>query len=182
MLVVILMAGRTGSSMVAKMFNLHGFETHSGKNKTSLGYPVYEHGWLRPFLKPLYLGAGVFVAPNTVATKIIGGRVSGDYCIKTGVEYWPLLEPLKPAVILVKRNVFSAVESMHCKRGGTHGEHYKNYKARLDLMNSIDGQWIDTDEIIARDYSSVLEAFAYYKIPLNYTVMKSAVERDRWHH
>lgn len=49
-------------------------------------------------------------------------------------------------------------------------------------MNRIRGVWVDTDEIISGDYSSLENAFDYCGIPLNVGIAEEQIDRKLWHH
>jgi hypothetical protein len=103
------------------------------------------------------------------------------WLIKGSAMYWPLFNELNPKYICVRRD---KNETMHsCKRVGLYfdgmEESFDRHMRELDkLKNGVD---VNTDEVIAGDYSSLENAFSMCELELDKSKVDKFVDRKLWH-
>jgi hypothetical protein len=184
--ILILMTSRSGSSLVAKIFAAHGFDT-GGKRVHSCGYETFENAavnqWIRDHKPLLKLTTGEFCdfVPG------IGTCIPDSGVVKIGVEYLTLFEQLDPMVITVKRNAGAVAKSLATKRGhpeqadGCYPSILLRYRA-LDLARERwNGAEINTDEIMAGDLTKVEAAFGHFGLDWDEAKTLACIDPDKWH-
>ena len=185
-MILILMTSRSGSSLVAKIFAAHGFNP-GGERVHSCGYETFENAavnqWIRDHKPELKLTTGKFCdfVPG------IESCIPDNGVVKIGVEYLTLFEHLNPKVITVKRDVESIAKSLATKRGhpdqaaGCIPGIMLRFKALDRARAKWNGAEINTDEIIAGDFSKVEAAFNHHELHYNEAKAWACVDRDNWH-
>lgn len=186
-MILILMTSRSGSSLVAKIFAAHGFDT-GGQRVFSQGYETFENAAVNQFMrdhKPeLKLTTGQFCEYVPGIEKCI----PENGVVKIGVEYLPLFKNLKPKVITVKRNAWSIARSLATKRG--HPEQAEEIMSVIHLrfaaldraLEQWDGAEIDTDDIMAGDLSGVRAAFEHHGLEFDEAKARACVDPNKWHY
>jgi len=180
------MTARSGSSLVAKIFAAHGFDT--GPEKVfSHGYETYENAevnkWIQNNKHRMAKSTGVpcryvpgiekFIKPNSV--------------VKTEIEHAGLFEKLNPKVIAVKRNIHAITRSMADKRGkpweadGCVGGVRSRLRGMDKVVKDMNGATVNTDELVAGDFSSIRDAFEHFGLEFDEDKARACVEPDRWH-
>jgi len=188
--ILILMTARSGSSLVARIFAEHGFDP-GPEPVFSCGYQTYENAAVWRFIekykrrmplpgtgRPCEFMPGIEAAIPEPASNAL---------VKVAMEYVTLFKHLEPRVITVKRDAEAIAASMCAKRtppeppdrciGAVHSR-----LRGLDAMRERwDGAEVNTDEIMAGDFSSVEAAFDHHGIPYDEDVARACVEPDKWH-
>ena len=185
-MILILMTSRSGSSLVAKIFAAHGFKTGSEKIH-SCGYETFENArvnqWIRNKKPLLNLQAGKFC--NFVPG--IESCIPDNAVVKIGIEYLPLFEHLNPKVITVKRAVSSVTKSLATKHGQLDqaDECVPVVLARFQALDRALEKWngaeIDTDHIMAGDFSGVRAAFEHHGLEFDEAKARACVDVTKWH-
>ena len=186
-MILILMTARSGSSLVAKIFAAHGYDT-GGERVFSCGYETFENAAVNQFMrdnKPrLKLTTGQFCdyIPGIEAC------IPPNGVVKIGVEYLTLFEKLNPKVIAVRRDVQSIARSLADKRGhpeqatrGLERVMHLRMSALGRAVDKWDGAWIDTDDIMAGDFSGVRAAFEKHGLEYDDEKARACVDADKWH-
>lgn len=198
-MILVLMTARSGSSLVAKIFAAHGFDT-GGERHFSHGTEVFEDGRRCPWRYETFENVAVKQWIKDRKSKL--PVVTGEFCnyihgiekcippnavVKIGVEYLPLFEKLNPKVITVKRNINSIAMSWVSKRHNQEkakqsipGLHLRI--AALDVaLKKWGGAEIDTDQIMSGDFSGVRAAFKHHGLEFDEDKAQACVEPDKWH-
>jgi len=182
------MNSRSGSSLVTKIFHAHGCwvgSTQVDKNTAKNGkpaYPVYEWTDLKWAMKPRGAGwklDGTFVEPVRAeeVAKVIGERTEDHFIWKGLPDYHPYLEPYNPKVIKIKRKIGSVLKSQDTD------EYWQSVTLRrLDLMDSIDGVEVDTDQVVSGNFVTLEKAFIHCGLAFNSELAEDQIDRSLWHH
>ncbi len=197
-MILILMSPRTGSSLVAKMFAIHG--CYTGKIRTNkFGYTEYENVDLKNVSKAQWLDYnqnrikqfGVAMEPSQIHLMRVARAVKEipecQWMFKTCCEVYKLFLQFNPKIILIRRNEESAVKSMADKHGTDDLEGIRIiHRRRMALMGKIEQEygavWVDTDQIIAGDLSMLQKAFDYCGMDLNEELARDATDPSMWKH
>jgi len=185
-MILILMTSRSGSSLVAKIFAAHGFDIGS-EQTYSCGYATYENARVKEWiaqhkhLLPLKTGLPCDYVPG------VEKCIPPNGVVKIGMEYAGLFVKMSPKVITVKRDVWSVASSLAAKRGNP--DKAQNcvsvVVARFAGMDRMRKKWngaeINTDQIIAGDFSGVRAAFEHHGIDFDEDKARACVEPDKWH-
>ena len=185
-MILILMTARSGSSLVARIFAAHGYDT-GGEKVYSHGYETFENAkvnrWIDDHKPQLQLTTG---RPCRYIPGI-EDCIPDNGVVKTAVEYLGLFVMLDFKLITVKRDVHSIAESVAIKRGEP-GTAYKivggmmSRMAGLERMRAVwNGAEIDTDQIMAGDLSSVKAAFEHHGLEYDEDKARACIEPDKWH-
>ena len=185
-MILILMTSRSGSSLVSKIFVRHGFDP-GPEPVYSCGYETFENA-----------GVVRFVRENKPAIRLRTGQfcdfvpgvekhIPENGVVKMGVEYATLFQFLDPMVITVKRDPQSIARSMATKRG--HPEQAPSclpgIHLRFRLMDRARERWngaeINTDEIMAGDFSTVEAAFKHHGLEYDEQIARDCVKPEKWH-
>ena len=181
------MTARSGSSLVAKIFAAHGFDTGS-ERVYSHGYETFENAKVNRWIDehkaqfPLTTGQPCRYVPG------IEECIPPNGCVKTAVEYSGLFVKMDFKLITVTRNVRAIAESVAIKRGepGTAESIVGGMMSRMAGMARLRDKWdgaeIDTDEIMAGDLSSVEAAFKHHELEYSEEKTRACVDPDKWHH
>jgi hypothetical protein len=184
--ILILMTSRSGSSLVAKIFAAHGFNT-GGERVFSCGYETFENAAVNRWIKrhksqlPLQTGEPCAYVPG------IESCIPENAVVKIALEYSGLFEKLNPKVITVKRDVTQIARSVADKRGDPSQADgiVPAMQVRMAGLDSAREKWngaeINTDEIIAGDFSKVEAAFKHHGLHYDEVKAWACVDRDKWH-
>jgi hypothetical protein len=185
-MILILMTSRSGSSLVAKIFAAHGFDT-GGERVFTHGYETFENAAVNQFMrdhKPqLKLTTGVFCDYVPGIEKCI----PKNGVVKIGVEYLPVFEHLDPKVITVKRNPEAVASSLATKRGYPEqaASCMNAVLARFCALDRAREKWggaeIDTDEIMSGDMSKVRAAFEHFGLEYDDEKARACINQEKWH-
>lgn len=180
------MTSRSGSSLVAKIFAAHGFDT-GGERVYSCGYETFENAavnqWIRDHKSELKLTTG---QPCDFVPGI-EECIPENGVVKIGVEYITLFKHLDPKVITVKRDPEAVAKSLATKRGhpeqaaGAYNGILTRYAALDRERRKWDGAEINTDEIMAGDLSSVEAAFEHHGLEFDENKARACIDPDKWH-
>ncbi len=166
--IIIVAPPRSGSSMVASIFAANGVwcGEHPLKrmSNTPVPYPSFENKAIESVLR-------------------LGGRIADavpDDCLwffKGGPRWaWLILAQYPDAkIVKVKRKQKSILASSDA--GKKHGR-----IAQIKQVDKFDGPYIDSDEILKGDLSSIAEAFDYCGLRLDEGIAKKCIHPDLWHH
>lgn len=161
--------------MVTRIFAEHGVWWGSQMGY-SCGYATYENQVIRSALKRLY---GVAVEPplkvhprNREILRVAEATVPEGrrWCHKCGCQYFPALVELFPQAkfIYVRRNLEDAAVSVATKRNAKVSVARPIIQKRFEYMAQLQrehgGVFVDTDKVVAGNYSDLRQAFDYCEI------------------
>jgi hypothetical protein len=180
------MTARSGSSLVAKIFAAHGFDT--GPEKVfSHGYETFENAavnkWITKNKHKLNKSTGVPCKYKPGIEEF----VNQNSVVKTEIEHAGLFDKLEPKIILVRRKAECIAASVANKRGrsGDARGHIGAVQVRMAGMERLrkkaGGAWVDTDQLLAGDFSSIREAFEHHGLEFNESKARACVDHDKWH-
>lgn len=180
---------RTGSSMTAGILAAHGVwtgEYRQGDDINAKGHfenlhfksVVKKHRKTGIHRKPVFEPDQSFLDDFMLVNPI------EPWLIKSSVKYWKLFDSLNPIYICVRRKKRSAIQS--CYRAGLYFDgiesSYESHMQELDhIVENRDGIDVDTDEIIAGDYSSLHKVFDAADMSLNEEIVSDFVDGKLWH-
>ena len=180
------MTSRSGSSLVAKIFVRHGFDP-GPERIFSCGYETFENAGVVRFVrehKPeINLRTGRFC--NFVPG--VDKCIPPNGVVKIGVEYLTLFEHLQPKVITVKRDPWSIARSLATKRGhpdqadGAYNGIIVRFAALDRALKKHNGAEINTDQIMAGDFSGVAAAFRHHGLDYDEDIVRACIDRQKWH-
>ncbi len=183
MIVVILVTSRSGSSIVAQVFNRHGFDVGDYEN-TRFGYGNYENKRIKNWLKQhkpemnFRLGALCDFVPGVVVPK--------NACIKVAVEYWPIFKPLDPVVVTVSRKPENILASLMDKNPSDDSISRSIIKKRFVLMDKIRKQHggvdVNTDDMMGGDYNAIRRAVEATGVKFNPEAVSASIDPSKWHY
>jgi len=108
------------------------------------------------------------------------------WAFKCSVDYYELFLQFNPKIILVKRDIDQIIKSTIAKGGGRKKtEATTIVKRRMRLMKDVEkaygAKWIDSDQLIKGDYSTLQEALSYCGIEFNQEATDSVINPGLWH-
>ncbi len=185
-MILILMTARSGSSLVASIFAAHGFDT-GDTSVWSCGYETFENECVNQWIRdhkpelPLITGQSCQYIPG------IEECIPPNGCVKIAVEYLGLFEKLDLKLITVKRDVNSIARSVADKRGepGTADSIVPGMCTRMAGLDRACKKWngaeINTDQIMAGDFSGVRAAFEHHGLVFDEDKARACVDGAKWH-
>ena len=189
--IAILRSGRCGSSMVAQVFAEHG--VWHGGHMSDEGYPTvtYENRALRDLVQTEYGGdflsdiRSIFPIRDKIEDIIKGqGYEDGPWMFKHGAQYYTMWEEWEPSFIFVKRPLEDILASYD--RCGWLGDRYTPDEVErivvrsVEVMDSLDGIEVFSDQLIDGDYSSLEEAFEYCDILFKQSIADAVINPNEW--
>lgn len=191
-MILILCHPRTRSSLVAKIFHNHGVWFGDVPTKVNQwGYLHFENDAIKNVCREIgrnfyrkggSIGDPVLVGKldrQKVANKIEDLSPKDPWGFKVGSEYYHLFEQFNPKIILVKREESGAVDSNAQKSNGTKKEAREIYRRRMRQMKKIeketDAHWVDTDDILSGDYTTIESAMDYCGLVYDENLTKRAI-------
>ena len=108
------------------------------------------------------------------------------WAFKCSVDYYELFLQFNPKIILVKRDIDQIIKSTIAKAGGRKKtEATTIVKRRMRLMKDVErehgAKWIDSDQLIKGDYSTLQEALSYCGIEFNQEATELVINPGLWH-
>ena len=199
MFILILCSPRTGSSMVAKIFHNHGVWTGETCKVNRFNYDSYENESLKNCVKSYWhhysqIHGKHFGTPMEACQEYINGvnkaianeKPTNPWLFKMFVEGYKLFLHLKPKFVLIRRDTKQAIQSMKDKNPNNHDLISKIHNDRMNSMEYIEktygAAWVNTDEIIEGNYSSLNNAFDFCGLEFNSIIADNSIEKQKWHY
>lgn len=199
--VYIAMQARSGSSMTAGIFALHGFWIGSHR-LTSAANPKgsFENLKLKVVFKKHYpnlpLEIGVLAEPNQSLRAEIeqtitrDGYSGGPWLWKGSVMYWPAFHVMNPHYVCVIRNEQSIFTSNRRTRMFgqflTDAELRENIHVQQNEMHALCKHQLAypvyTDQLVAGDLSSIERAITGLGFAFNREAVEEFIEPQLWRH
>ena len=155
-----------------------------GKRQIVAANPGYHYSEDRPLLYVGMTGRSPELRYAQHCSGYKASRYTRSNCVRLRRD---LFEHLNPMVITVKRDPVSITRSLATKRG--HPEQAQGamggIMARFALMDKARRKWngaeINTDQIMAGDFSSVENAFRHHGLEYSEEITRNCIEPDKWH-
>jgi len=201
--IVILMAPRSGSSMVAGIFAAHGVwvgkDLRTKNEHNQEGF--FEHNYLQRLTCSLFPGDegwNEHVPPSMkqaildklVATAQADGYISGPWLYKSEAVQFPLWKGLNPKWVCVRRDADAIFKSS--RNSGLVGKRSTDEQVRKTIQNNVEkmdyvvenlnGVNVYSDEVIDGDMSSLDRAFQYCGLALDSKKAASCIRPEHWHY
>lgn len=198
--IIILACPRSGSSLTAGLFHLHGVwvgTSRGGNENNAKGF--FENTYLKKELKkfgmdllelshkPPQFKPGFKNKVHDILKK--DGYETGLWLCKHSALYWRVWDEFKPKFILVRRNIDSIVQSnIDCglHRGKWTREQLIDimlaHHREMDILEKYNAVNIYTDELNQRNYNSLEKALDYCGIKMNKDLVDDFVEPHLWRH
>jgi len=182
-MIVILCTSRSGSSLVAGVFKAHG--CYLGDCGTFADYERFENLRLRNHLRHRQHENG-WKFPQMV--KDPGGSAELIKQLKLdlykcGVEFWEILKPHASHVVKIYRDPEMAVKSVAGRHsGGNIKEAEYRVATRYQMLDAISGVTVNTDEVIAGDFTTLQAAVESCGLKWNEDKARKVVDPSKWHH
>lgn len=189
--IVILSIPRSGSSLIAGLFHIHGVwvgRCQKPDKYNPKGY--FENLDIKKELKKRY-GRLSHTGRRAEAQRGFRGSIhpytpeSGKWLFKCSAMYLNAWHEFSPQFICVRRSWTGTTES----NKNTNFLGTKEPKRITELiashhqeMNRAEGVNVYPDELINRDYSSLYEAFEYCGIKLNEEAVDNFIDTSAWHY
>lgn len=192
--VLLMMTSRSGSSLVAHIFERHGLYNGSGTRVQTHGYHTHENRAIIKGLNQMLVRETPFrrvLAPGR-ELKDFRGVFEADvppdtpWMMKIGVEVYELMRDAFPRgrFVFVRRNTESIVASLCHKTGSDPAVVRPITEGRMALIESIaahiDAPIVDTDALARGDYVSLKEAFEKCKLKLDLEIPKQVYQPKLW--
>jgi hypothetical protein len=170
--------------MVAAIFAAHGIYW-GDRQQQSAGYDTFENQRIKGILKQ-HFGLPFCTMPEATAEALadICAVVPQDrpWMMKTGIEYFKVFRPLAPFNVFIVRKPEDVIKSICEKRNNadpvTAHEAVDWRYTQMRIMNEqAGGVWVDTDRIIAGDYTQIREALEYCGVLYDEAKTKGAIKR-----
>ncbi len=174
--------------MVAAIFIKHGVWWGNTPAQIS-GYEMNENQKIKGLLKKYKTKYWKKVHLSPVSTqwnkefttdlmKIVPNKE--QWIMKTGVEYYPAFRNLSPHDVFIYRSPEGVAKSLSDKRADVNYDEALqvaiwrfNYMEELQKQHG--GVFVDTDEIINGDFTSIRNAFEYCNLDFNVDLTKAAI-------
>lgn len=185
-MILILMTAQSGSSLVAKIFAAHGFDT-GGEKVYCHGYETFENAAVNQWILDNKHRFNCVTGEMCKYVPGVESCVPPNAVVKTAVEYGGLFDKLDPKVIVVKRDAMSIARSWASKRGkpGAYNMHIGGARSRMEGMDRVvkdrNGAAIDTDQIMSGDFSGCKAAFEHHGLEFDEDKARACIDRDKWH-
>lgn len=203
---LLLMTSRSGSSMVADIFERHGFRWAKNPKKNPvvgrrIHYRSFENQTIKLYLKSAFgtpLGDMVTFDDRHVSEFDVVLRrefegTRGAPCFwKGAVEFFPLWNGLaeegriKIEPIVIYRPMEKVIESVLAKRGGrgslpeARAITKKRYEILHELMSESAYPAVMTDELVSGKLSSIEQAFAEYGHGFDPAIARAVIDPSKW--
>lgn len=114
-----------------------------------------------------------------------------DWVYKVGVDHWPIINGLYDPMtcIIVRRNLESVIESQISKRVGLARDRElcrRVNTARVEFLDHLADEYgfpvVQSEELIAGDYSSVAAALDYVGVEFNPDIARERIHTGLWNH
>lgn len=101
---------------------------------------------------------------------------------KTAAEMAPLFYQFDPHIVLVRRNENKAVASMAAKQKGAVDEDRirRIHRRRMALMETLDGTWVDTDALIAGNFTTIRKAIKACGLEYDESLVRKSIDPEKW--
>ncbi len=196
--IIILGMPRSGTSMVAGLFHLHGCwvgRTRVGNEKNPRGY--FENTAFKRYFqakngRDLIRDEPIIPPDRREFDEFVDATLKnedyqgGPWIVKFSALWWRYFEPYEPFWVLVRRPKRANVEA--CMVSGLHNN--ANDKAGLELsydqhhreMDSLPGFNVYTQDVVAGDYSSLQIAIEGCGLNYDEEIVRKFVDKKFWHH
>jgi len=188
--------------MVTKIIRNHGVHigasAETAKNVTE--YTSYENQEINAVTKRIWTRhkngrKGLFGLPVAQRKdfledirKVVESQAKdiNNFAYKCSCELSPLFFQFQPKIILVKRERDQAIKAMMARsRNRTYDFTAKVHDRRMSYMEQVQkehgGVWVNTSELIARNYDSIQEAIEYCGLTYSRDAVEAGINRDIWH-
>lgn len=179
------MQSRSGSSLIASIFESHGFDCCHDDRNNLFGYKHFENvavkRWIHDHRQAMNYRPGEFVRPVPGVEQCI----PPDGAVKIGVEFYPCFRHLNMRVFTVRRHPESICKSLLKKRGGD-PERIRALIARREQLldaarDESAGVDVDVDALIAGDFRNLRAAFSHHRMDFNATEAGKRIDPRKWH-
>lgn len=174
--------------MVAAIFIKHGVWWGNTPAQIS-GYEMNENQKIKGLLKKYKTKywKKVHLSPvsmtwNNQFSKDLKKIVPSDkqWMMKTGVEYFPAFQNFSPYNVFIYRKPEDTARSLTVKRAdANYNEALQVVNWRFNYMKELQKQYggvfVNTDEIISGDFTSIRDAFDYCKLDFNSDLAREAI-------
>tara|TARA_Y100000310_G_scaffold286634_2_gene310979 strand:- start:385 stop:972 length:588 start_codon:yes stop_codon:yes gene_type:complete len=190
--IVVLTAGRSGSSMIAGIFAAHGVwcgKTREGDQYNPKGY--YENRAIKALIKEHtdwnFLGdVPMFPALRGKVEQIIRGEGygGGPWLVKQGAQFYRLWDEWTPKYVFIRRPLDDVMASY--TRSGFLKGRYDEVQTRWivqrnnSVMDHLEGADVQTDDVVNGNYSSLEEAFQYCGLTFNPEIAAEFIDGRFW--
>jgi hypothetical protein len=169
---------KSGSSMIASIFVAHGVWAGRSLNKNK--YQTYEWYEMKQAMKrygPPLEGDGFHIPDNPERLDSLVRSKRGKWLFKSAPELIGSLLKYNPKIIKIRRDIASIISSQCVDK-----EWEEVINKRFALMENLGGVWVDSDQVINGDLSSLEKAFDYCDIELDYDKAMACIDQSLWHH
>lgn len=202
-MILILAAPRTGSSLVTHIFAEHGVWIGECKGEHGFKYKIYENlalrntviaitkrafkerGYKRSFGDPIPINNN---DKQQIAAVVRDLKPVDPWCFKVAVDYAELFFQFEPKLIFVRRDPEQAIESL-IEKGSRQSQRKlaeEVHTRRVNLMEKYaeekGGVWVNTDELLEGDYSSIKQAIEYVGLKFDRKIVDRVIDPKKWHH
>lgn len=189
-MILILMQSRSGSSLVASIFNAHGFDTKHTRHVNQFKYLDYEHqaakNWCYARKEKMGYQTCKFVEPLAG----IDDLIEINDCVKIGIEYWPVFRHLQPKVFCVRRDPLQIAKSLQAKRTKRNrelmpdDEMWRSIRIRENMLDQArkesGGIDIHVQPIMDGDFTGIEGAFNHHGLEFNPGAAKACIQPQKW--
>lgn len=191
--IIILTIPRSGSSMTAGIFALHGVWTGPVKAPNEYNPKGYFESSL--YLQRVVKYLKLVTYPKINATNTgwkqevrdmlnIGGYTTGPYLFKHSARHFALWNDFNPYFVCVRRKMESIKRSK--KRINRKGDIHIAIRKDVEAMQYIDQHVrhvnVYTDQVVDGDLSSLENAFDYCNLHFDPKVALDFIDPSLWHH
>lgn len=195
--VFVVFTSRSGSSLVTSIFAAHGLWLGTQDASTNCyGYRNYENVHIKQAIDNIFIVDKQHPARlkhyrpgfGSVDLKAVFSIVPpGERLVyKVGIDVFNHLDGLFEGAraVFVQRNIKSVVASLAAKSGQKSVDILPNVMARYSHMLQVskDRPMVDTDELLAGDFSSLEAAFDYCGIVFDAGIAKRMIDPAKWRH
>lgn len=177
--------------MIARIFKEHGFHTGDKKFRNQFGYRTYENLELRQSINAITHMVGSMdkrlnAGKNNQHIRRLFERHIGKtpWLFKAGPQYWSIVHGAFPTAnfVLITRNIESIIASQQAKSPKLNTRLWVEafVQAIEDLHQELQYPVIDSDEVIAGNYTSLEVAMEYCGIPFHPVIADDCIDKKMW--
>jgi len=188
--IVILSLPRSGSSMVTAIFRKHGISIGCKGYENEFGYQTHENTKIRRAVNEITHVSGLppvkKFKSNFGAEHIrkIFRSMPNNWVYKVGPQDHDVLKAAFPDAkfVCVKRDIENTTMSQHKKRGGNVDSLREHNVLVMEQMKSFGYPFVDSDAVIAGDYSTLESAFDYCGLNFDPRIADQCIDKGKWHY
>jgi len=190
---------RSGSSMVTSIFHKHGLWIGQCEAINRFGYFSFENTDIRNKLRNLvepdlqsptrikrFVDRFTQDTVRRVLRRIVPPNTQWVY--KTMIDSWRMFDGLYPGIkfVFVKRNIDAVLASARDKDDHPDIHAAAIVRAKYEFMDGLSESrgipFVNTDELIEGNYTSLEEAFAYCGITFDSGIADFIIKPEKWKH